>query len=119
MWPNVDTSYNFSTSFWLCCLSLIIAVILVGLFFVSSKFADEARLKDEKSKSDLFESDLYSISTVESIDVGPRVSTIKSDESSTFRFNESIHNLTLTSRIERADSFDRPPIMESKAVRFS
>ena len=88
------------------------SLILGALFFVMSNSADKVR-SNSYSKSDL-----YSVSSHESVDVGPRVNTVKSDASSTIKISESIHNLTQVSS-ERTRSFEPPPATDNKAVRFS
>jgi hypothetical protein len=123
--PYVDTFYTYSTSFWLCCSSFILSLVLLALFLVMSKSADKL---GEEAK-DNPKADQYSISTIDTIDFGPRVNQNRrtSDVSSTFRFNNSIHNLTgrqdsfvVTPTLDRQDSFAAPPTgQDSKAVRFS
>lgn len=113
---NVDTSYAYSVSFWICCLSFITSIILFALFLMLSKSADKLR---QHEKDDYRKSDAYSISTLESVDVGPRVDTVRSQDS-TIRFNDSIHNLTQSPTLEYIESFEAPPMADSsKTVRFS
>jgi len=108
----VDTFYSYSMSFWFCCVSFMLSIVLLALFIVMAKTADKIREEDKR------QSETYSISTMESLDLGPRVKSVMSDASSTIRFNESIFNLT--NSMDRIESFAEPPIeTEKKAVRFS
>ncbi len=108
----VDTFYSYSMSFWFCCVSFMLSIVLLALFIVMAKTADKIREEDKR------QSETYSISTMESLDLGPRVKSVMSDASSTIRFNESIFNLT--NSMDSIESFAEPPIeTEKKAVRFS